>query len=223
MSGGFQMTVRESLRLFVLPAATLLLLLAWNFCTAKFLTVQDVPASVNARPSPPRAKPLPVPAQPSLPSHHHPIGNSFRCPMDCEKGKTYTVAMNCPRCGMKLAEFKDGRLEHADHTSKHGGVFFMDADNWHHVEGVLAAPGEFRLYVYDNFTQPIYAGQFSGTVDVASELGRRNGIGMTVSGNGAYLQASVPISDKPVELVVHIVLTFGQPSSLFNFTFNPTK
>jgi hypothetical protein len=34
-------------------------------------------------------------------SHKH----SFRCPMNCEKGKTYEKEGNCPVCGMKLEHF----------------------------------------------------------------------------------------------------------------------
>ena len=82
---------------------------------------------------------------------------SYRCPMNCENGKVYPEPGACPVCEMDLAEFKGGEIEHADHEPKHGGVFFMAADNWHHIEGVLASPSEFRLYIYDNFTKPISA------------------------------------------------------------------
>jgi hypothetical protein len=34
-------------------------------------------------------------------SHAH----SYRCPMNCEKGKTYDKEGNCPVCGMKLEHF----------------------------------------------------------------------------------------------------------------------
>src|SRR5687768_3215934 len=31
--------------------------------------------------------------------------HSYRCPMDCEKGKTYDKEGRCPVCGMKLEHF----------------------------------------------------------------------------------------------------------------------
>ena len=40
--------------------------------------------------------------------HHHEDEKShpveYVCPMDCEKGKTYTIAGNCPVCKMELIE-----------------------------------------------------------------------------------------------------------------------
>src|ERR1051325_7495638 len=44
---------------------------------------------------------------------------------------------------------------HQDHDSKHGGLFFMALDNKHHLEGVLDAPGIFRVFLYDDHTQPV--------------------------------------------------------------------
>jgi hypothetical protein len=44
---------------------------------------------------------------------------------------------------------------HEDHDPKHGGTFFMAMNNHHHLEGVLEAPGVFRLYVYDSYTKPL--------------------------------------------------------------------
>ena len=31
--------------------------------------------------------------------------HQYRCPMNCEKGKTYDKEGNCPVCGMKLEHF----------------------------------------------------------------------------------------------------------------------
>jgi len=42
-------------------------------------------------------------------------GVVYQCPMDCEKGKSYTEAGKCPECNMDLKEHKAGET-HEDHA-----------------------------------------------------------------------------------------------------------
>jgi hypothetical protein len=59
---------------------------------------------------------------------------------------------------------------HGDHNPRHGGSFFMAADAWHHVEGTYPRAGLFRVYCYDNFTQPIDAKGFAARLVLREEF-----------------------------------------------------
>lgn len=44
----------------------------------------------------------------------------YQCPMDCEKGKSYTEAGTCPVCKMDLKEKKADETKKTDDHSGHG-------------------------------------------------------------------------------------------------------
>jgi uncharacterized protein YceK len=155
------------------------------------------------------------------------LHGGFRCPMDCEKGKLYEKKGACPVCKMQMAETKHGELEHADHEAKHGGIFFMAADNWHHLEGVMASPTEFRLYLYDNFTKPITVEKYKATADVVpldakgDEIGKPAKLTLQPANKNEYLAAAIPAEMKfPLALTVRVTLKEGERPALFNFTFD---
>ena len=152
----------------------------------------------------------------------------FVCPMNCYDGKLYPLPGNCPKYGMKLVEAMNAAQPHSDHRPRHGGVFFMSADNWHHLEGVFAPPDEFRLYLYDNFTRPmdVSAGGFQAEVEFER---RKDAAGKAEPatqklepGPGrAYLNVKIPPSAAlPLRAAVHIKLKPEQPTELFNFSFS---
>jgi hypothetical protein len=70
-----------NLRTFIIAAACIPLMIACNNDGTSSTTTTDSTAA-NAE-------------------HKH----SYRCPMNCEKGKTYDKEGNCPVCGMKLEHF----------------------------------------------------------------------------------------------------------------------
>jgi hypothetical protein len=61
---------------------------------------------------------------------------------------------------------RDTAVAHMDHTPLHGGTFFMADNMFHHVEGTLPVPGEFRIYFYDDFKRPIDPRNFSGSARI---------------------------------------------------------
>ena len=142
--------------------------------------------------------------------------SKFVCPMNCFDGKTYPLLGNCPKCGMKLVETMNGSQPHADHRPRHGGVFFMSADNWHHLEGVFAPPDEFRLYLYDNFTRPMDVSGFDANADFGGKSET-----LQPGATRAYLTAKIPAgSALPFRAAVRIKLKPDQPPELFNFSFS---
>lgn len=78
-------------------------------------------------------------------------------------GLTLAGRYQALRRPMVDASVSSSALPHADHSPKHGGVFFMAPDGFHHLEGTLDGR-EFRFYLYDNFTRPLDARRFEARV-----------------------------------------------------------
>jgi len=55
-------------------------------------------------------------------AHSHKVGEeqhlAYQCPMDCEKGKTYTEQGTCPVCKMELIEVKETVEAGHDHSGE---------------------------------------------------------------------------------------------------------
>jgi hypothetical protein len=111
---------------------------------------------------------------------------------------------------------------HGDHNPRHGGQFFMAADHWHHLEGTYPSAGTIRLYVYDNFTQPIEPAKVSGRVFTREENGREIApVPLRVSQDGRTLEAR--LADQSVSERVVAKVRFGNGTEQrFDFMFDGT-
>jgi hypothetical protein len=119
---------------------------------------------------------------------------------------------------------------HGDHNPRHGGIFYMAQDQWHHLEGTYPRAGNFRAYFYDNYTKPIDAKAFTGSVvlqaidpatkapkDVATFPLRLSRDGKTLEGT---LQSDPrPSKETPTTMVAKIRMTKDGPEQPFTFAF----
>lgn len=86
-------------------------------------------------------------------------------------------------------------MAHGDHNPKHGGMLFMAPDGFHHIEGVLDDDGTFRLYIYNDFTEPLDATPFEAEV---------KGEPLVAESGGAYLATKLPEPSYPAEVVLKV-------------------
>ena len=122
---------------------------------------------------------------------------------------------------MTLHEFKDGQFEHSDHSPKYGGTFFMAADYFHHIEGVMNSRAEFRIYIYDNFTKPL-KGNHSAEASVSRAECKIGAVAMAMklSDEGTYLTGALPPGfSRTFDVTARVRFGgVGEPA-LFNFSF----
>lgn len=152
---------------------------------------------------------------------------SYSCPMhpdvrEIEPG-------SCPVCGMALVEGSRAR-PHQDHNPKHGGIFFMAPDSWHHLEGTYPEEGLFRVYFYDNFSQPMDASAFRAravleeSFDPATRTTREiAAFPLTASSDGSYLEARVGSGPYPREITAKIQFQSDGPLERFDFVFTDVE
>lgn len=144
----------------------------------------------------------------------------FACPMRCEGDVTYPAPGRCPDCGMKLADTR----AHMDHRPRHGGTFFMAADNRHHLEGVLEG-GEFRVYFYDEFTKPLPAGGFAARIEIAqADPDDPRRVNLCAAPSDEYLRASLgQIGGDRVQIKMFVDFKNGERPGVFDFEFPVRK
>ena len=128
--------------------------------------------------------------------------------------------------GGETPELKWQARAHGDHNPKHGGLFFMAPDNWHHLEGTYPEPGLFRVHLYDDFTQPMRPDQTQGRVvtreffDSETKQTRElSAFPLRVAANGEYLEARIERLDLPVTLTAKLQFEPGGEEARFDFTF----
>jgi hypothetical protein len=118
---------------------------------------------------------------------------------------------------------------HGDHNPKHGGIFFMAPDNWHHLEGTYPAPGRFRMYFYDDFSKPLSLAQarkVRGRVVTKEAFDPKTGTTrelastpLVLARNGAFFEARIEALALPAKMTAKISFTSEGKESRFDFAF----
>ena len=118
---------------------------------------------------------------------------------------------------------------HGDHNPKHGGIFFMAPDNWHHLEGTYPIAGRFRVYVYDDYSKPLSvadARKVRGRVVTKEVFDSKSGTTrelasapLVLARNGTFFEARIEPLALPAKLTAKIAFRSGDKESRFDFTF----
>jgi len=117
---------------------------------------------------------------------------------------------------------------HANHNPRHGGLFFMAPDLWHHLEGAYA-DGVMRVYLYDDYTRPLppelrdaVSGRIVTKETFDSKAHTTHEIAvfpLRLAPDGAYLEARVGAVAFPANLTAKVRFTKGGDEYRFDFTF----
>ncbi len=131
----------------------------------------------------------------------------------------------------RCADGRDRRLvrlvrAHGDHNPRHGGIFYMASNQWHHVEGVYPRQGLVQVFVYDNFTQPVDATGVKGRLvlreefDPASKMARELMSVPLVNGSERNVLEAVLTNDT-LPLRVSLKIRLGdEPEQRMDFVFD---
>ena len=169
--------------------------------------------------------------------------NPGKCPI-CRRDLvlvTATVSWVCPerpdvqrtapgKCADgSQAEKRYVQSTHANHNPRHGGLFFMAPDLWHHLEGTFQSDEVFRVYLYDDYTKPLapeLAKQVTGrlvtkeTFDAATRTTKEiTTFPLRPSADGEYLEGRPGRLKLPADLTAKVTFKKGDQEYRFDFTF----
>lgn len=128
----------------------------------------------------------------------------------------------CPDGTERTRNFE--RRPHGDHNPRHGGQFFMADDNWHHLEGTLLRPNIFRVYFYNDMTQPLAVSGFSAseTKTDAKDNDVAPPIALKPRQTRDHNIMEVPIQGiaLPAKFTLRVKFKPDDKERVFDFTFN---
>ncbi len=114
---------------------------------------------------------------------------------------------------------------HMDHNPVHGGLFIMADNLYHHLEALLVAPDEVRLFFYDDFKAPLDPRNFKGEIVIESFDETTETVTESVYRLShereldPHMTARIdPVTEFPVVIRARVILA-GEPA-IFDFPFD---
>lgn len=134
---------------------------------------------------------------------------------------------SCPDGTARVVKYT--RRPHGEHSPRHGGLYFMAPDNWHHIEGTYPVDRRFRVYVFDDYGSPLPPDALRlvtgravtrEVFDVRTATTRElQAFPLRVGPGGQYLEAGIPTSRLPLRLSARLRFQPGAPEFRFDFLF----
>jgi hypothetical protein len=116
------------------------------------------------------------------------------------------------------------RRPHGDHNPRHGGQFFMADDSWHHLEGTLIRPNIFRVYFYNDMTQPLAVTGFSASAAKSNAKGSDVAASISLKPRQTkdrnILEVPIPGATLPANFTLRVKFKPDDKERVFDFTFN---
>lgn len=159
------------------------------------------------------------------------------CPLDGKElvqvtlSETWHCADNPDQKLLEPGRCADGKARtikyevraHGDHNPKHGGMFFMASDAWHHIEGTLPSADLFRVYFYDNFSKPMSVSGFTGSLVLLDAANKEiASYPLRAGRDGRTMEARIPAANArlPLNAAARITFKAGDKDNFFNFPFS---
>lgn len=119
----------------------------------------------------------------------------YGCVNLCLAVESARATNRCPRCGSELAPLSGGPMPGKGYIGRLGGTLMPFVPGQYRLEGLLATPEEFRVYLLSDELDATPVGPLAGSVQIWTDKMENTTMhreDLKISNDGAYLWSSVP-------------------------------